>query len=495
MPLRALFLAFLGWGVLAAASSPSPIPQESKAYWRFREATLGSWARADLVSALDTASSRQGIESFARKVHFVHMGPFARCPYEVDLQPGMLCVEIGAKESDENPDPYLVRWDSATGKGVLLHEAWELVPRPHSKSMTERHVGPDSVGWLRPGTLDGSPYLDLMFRKDSVRMVPGESFEQLVNQRFLSGSWTPVGADSSKPYAIFPDGRLGNFRLSEFFEMTPEQQADTTNYNGYKYELRSDRRHGDQMVVKNVWYTPLCTLSWKRRHDTLRLGLFHKPTKRPKSVAWCAFVRKGDAPAIAGQVQDSLLERQHFDTLRQAAFLPADIALDTVIRCLLGLEAVRLATTKSETPAQARAGLAACLASDTGKTPLASSPVDSGGVLTIRSRDGSWSMELSWFNQVALSTRYRLQGPPLFPWMDWNRRDAAFRKAFRFLEPIEGARWIPMHEGSFYAFNARNPSCYLNGKFEDEGITLANRCTGAPEPLPPRELRKKGLRK
>jgi hypothetical protein len=466
---------------------------ESKGDWDFRAACLGKWARSDLVAALDTAKTRQPLVRFSHGIHYFRMGPFTRCPYEVSVGQGMQCAEIDTG-SYGDPVPYLVRWDSASGKGVIIHEAWDMVSVRRSKSVQERHVGPDSVGWLRPGNASGKPFVDVVFRKDSVRMVPGENFEQLVNQRFLSGIWMPLGVDSASVYTIYSGGHLRGFRLSALFAMSPEQKADSNNYGGHTYDLLSDHRNGERMVVKNVWVTPVCTLSWKRRQDTLRLSIFQKSVKRSKSAPWCDFVRIGDAPATASEMEEVAQERLRFDSLRQAAFLPADIRLDPVIRCLLESEAHRIGTTDSwaETPAQTAAGRATCLASDTGEARLTESAIDTDGVVWIRARDSSWSMEQSWLGEAVLSASYHFPGPPFFRYMAWERRDAAFREAFRFLEPTRGPRWIPMHEDARYSFDSKSRSCFIHGEFAN-GISLKSSC--AHYGLPNARRQGKGARK
>lgn len=476
---RSVFLAFLGWGA-SMASPPSKPPQESQADWSFQAACLGKWVRSDLVRALDTARSRHSLERFSHQVHFLHMGPFARCPYEVDVGPGTQCVEIDTG-SHASPVAYLVRWDSATGKGTLLHEAWELVPMPRSKSMTERHVGPDSVGWMRPGTTDGKRHLDVVFRKDSVRMVAGESLDRMTARRFLADRWMPVSPDSARPFTFFENGRLGGFRLSEFYRMTPEQKADSATYGGYKYEFRTGKDSSDLILVQNALYDSLCLLRWSRRHDTLHLSTLPEPGEHPDSVAWCNFLRKGDAAPV-GEDEDQG-ERAAFDSLRRAAFLPADIPLDTVIRCLLGLEAARLARpgTTFEDSARFTASRTACLLADTGAVRLTDQVPEKDGEFLIRSRDSSWIARQTRIGNVGFATRYVFRGPPSFRWMSWRRHDAAFHKAFDFLEPIQGARWQRRHEDSYYRFEAKNRSCFLHGKFE-EGITLESSCIDYSSP-------------
>lgn len=490
MPVRVLllFLAFLGWAAPAAAS---PIPQESQGYWQFKEATFGKWARSDLVSAMDTATTRQGLERFRQGLHFLRMGPFTRCPHEVEFGPGTQCIEI---DTGGGSEPFLVRWDSATGKGVLVHEAWEIVPHPTLDAMTERHVGPDSVGWLRPGTLGGRRHLDVRFGRDSLRMVPGERFDRMAARRFLAGRWAPVSPDSARPFTFFENGRLGGFRLSEFYLMTPQQKADSVTYGGFKYEFLTGKGQGDLVLVQGSLYDSLCTLRWNRRHDTLRLSTLPEPGEHPDSVAWCDFLRKGDVPPSPSGEDEDFGEHDAFDSLRQAAFLPADIPLDTVIRCLLGLEAARLARpgTAFEDSSRFVASRTACLLADTGAARLSDRVAEPDGQLVIRARDGSWSARQTRIGGGGFATRYVFRGPPFFGWMSWERRDAAFHKAFDFLEPVQGAHWQRMHEGSYYRFDARNRSCFLHGKFE-EGITLESSCV---EYTPPKKKsRGKRLRK
>jgi len=490
---RTVFLALLGWSC-SMASPPSGPPQESQADWNFLAAGLGKWAPSDLVSALDTATTRQGLERFLHGgPHFLHMGPFARCPYEVDVDQGTQCVEIDAGNRGTS-DPYLVRWDSATGKGTILHEAWELVPMPHSKSMTERHVGPDSVGWLRPGTADGRRHVDVVFRKDSVRMVTGESLDRMVARRFLAGRWMPVSPDSARPFTFFGNGRLGGFRLSEFYRMTPEQKADSATYGGYKYGFRTGRDSSDLILVQNALYDSLCLLRWSRRHDTLHLSTLPEPGEHPDSVAWCNFLRKSDVPPAPVGEDEDLGESATFDSLRHAAFLPANIPLDTVIRCLLGLEAARLARpgTTFEDSARFTASRTACLLADTGAARLTDQVPEKDGEFLIRSRDSSWIARQTRIGNAGFATRYVFRGPPSFRWMSWKRHDAAFHKAFDFLEPIQGARWQRRHEDSYYRFEAKNHSCFLHGKFE-EGITLESSCLDYPKPK--KTSRGKSLRK
>lgn len=477
MPVRALLLAFLGWVAPAAAS---PIPQESQGYWQFKEATFGKWACSDLVSAMDTATTRQGLERFRQGLHFLRMGPFTRCPHEVEFGPGTQCIEI---DTGGGSEPFLVRWDSATGKGILIHEGWELVQLGRRKSLTERHVGPDSVGWLRPGTLGGRRHLDVRFGRDSVRMVAGESLDRMTARRFLAGRWMPVSPDSARSFTLFENGRLGGFRLSEFYRMTPDQKADSATYGGYKYGFRTGSDSSDLILVQNALYDSLCLLRWSRRHDTLHLSTLPEPGEHPDSVAWCNFLRKGDiAPAPVGEDEDQG-ESAAFDSLRQAAFLPADIPLDTVIRCLLGLESARLARagTTFEDSARFTASRTACLLADTGAARLTDQVPGKDGEFLIRSRDSSWTARQTPIGNAGFATRYVFRGPPSFRWMSWKRHDAAFHQAFDFLEPIQGARWQRRHEDSYYRFEAKNRSCFLHGTFE-EGITLESSCLDYSSP-------------
>jgi hypothetical protein len=471
-----LALAWLAIPLSAAPSKSQPNHQESKADWEFREACFGKWVRSDFLEALDTAQSPRSLERFSHAIHSLRMGPYTRCPYEVTVGPGTQCAEIDTG-SIPNPEPYLVRWDAATGKGIIFHEAWELAPNSRSKGMTERHVGPDSVGWIRPGMSGSKPFLDVGFRKASVRMVPGGPLEQEIHRRFLSGSWTPIGNDPATPFTLFPNGNLKGFRLTWLFAMSPEQLADTTTYDGRSFALLGARHHGERMVVKNILRTPLCTLSWKRRQDTLRLTIFQKSAKRSRRSPWCDFVRTGDAPADTPEIREAQEEREYFDSLHQAAFLPATIHLDRDFKCLLDLEAAFL---NAQEPPNRQARLriaqsrAACVGSPTGQI------ADSGRVLW--ARDSTWVMESNGGGRF-FTTTWRLKGPPRFRYMPWDRKDSAFRAAFRFIEPAEGPLWIPSHSNSRYRFTTENRHCSLNAGF-GEWITLTSECADPADAKP-----------